>query len=55
MLIQYLLVSKEEPYGSSTSIKYFIGYNDNDDVRPLCIMLPQMIGYAKRFESNSVF
>ena len=34
------------------SFKYFIGYNDNDDIRPLCIKLPQMIGYAKYFDSN---
>ena len=32
--------------------KYFIGYSDNDDIRPLCIKLPQMIGYVKHFESN---
>ena len=38
-----ILVSKEEPYGSNKSIKYFIEYNDNDDIRPLCIMLPRML------------
>ena len=26
------------------SFKCFIGYNDNYDIRPLCIKLPQMIG-----------
>ena len=35
-----------------SSLKYFIGYDDNDDIRPLCIKLPQMVGYAKYFESN---
>ena len=25
-----ILVSKKEPYGTKTSLKYFIGYNDND-------------------------
>ena len=44
------LTSKEEPYGKNKSIKYFIGYNENDDIRPLCIMLPQMTGYVKCFE-----
>ena len=34
------------------SCKYFIGYNDNDDIRSLCIKLPQMIRYAKYFDSN---
>ena len=37
--VNKILVSKEEPYGSNKSIKYFIEYNDNDGIRPLCIML----------------
>ena len=32
-------------------MKYFIEYND-DVIRPLCIKLPQMIGYVKCFDSN---
>ena len=28
------------------------GYNDNDDIRPLCIMFPQMIGYVQYFNDN---
>ena len=32
-----ILVSKEEPYGTKNSFKYFIGYNDNDVIRPLCM------------------
>ena len=47
-----MLVSKKEPYGANKSVKYFIGYSDNDVIRPLCKMLPQMIGYAKSFNSN---
>ena len=35
------------------SFKYFIGYNDNDIIRPLCIRLPQMTGYAKKFNGNA--
>ena len=31
----------------------FIGYNDNDVIRPLCIKLSQMAGYVKTFESNT--
>ena len=34
------------------SFKYFIGYNDDDVISDLCIMLPQMIGQVKYFESN---
>ena len=47
------LVSKKEPYGTNNSHKYFIGYNDNDSIRPLCIKLPQMTGYARKFNENS--
>ena len=42
-----ILVSKEEPYGTKNSFRYFIGYNENDVIRPLCIKLPHMTGYAK--------
>ena len=52
-----ILISKKEPYGKKRSFKYFIGYNDDDDddddvIRPLCIKLPQMIGYVKHFDSS---
>ena len=51
--VNKILVSKKESYGSKNSLKHFIGYNDADDViRPLCINLPQMIGYVKHFDSN---
>ena len=46
------LVSKEEPYRTKNSFKYFIGYNDSDIIRTLCIKLPQMIGYVRKFEGN---
>ena len=42
--VKKILVSKEEPYGTKNSFKYFIGYNDNDLIRPLSIRLPQTIG-----------
>ena len=50
--INKTLVSKEEPYGSKISFKYFIRYNDDDVIRPLCIKLPQMIRYFRSFESG---
>ena len=50
--INKILVSKKESYGTKNSLKYFIGYNDDDTVRPLFIKLPQMIGYVKQFDSN---
>ena len=50
--VNKILVSKKESYGTKHSLKYFIGYNDDDVTRPLCIKLPQMIGYVKHFDSN---
>ena len=47
--VNKILVSKKEPYGTKNALKYFIGYNDNDVIRPLCLRLPQMTGYAKKF------
>ena len=35
-----------------SSFKYFLGYHDNDVIRPSYIKLPQMIGYIKHFDSN---
>ena len=48
-----VLVSKKEPYGTRNSFKYFSGYNDNDVIRPLCVRLPQMTGYARKFDENA--
>ena len=50
--INKIVVSKKESYGKKGSQIYFIGYNDDDVIKPLCIMLPQMIGYVKCFDSN---
>ena len=47
-----MLVSKKESYGTKNSHKYFMGYNDDDGIRPLRIKLPQMIGYVKCLDSN---
>ena len=50
--VNKILVSKKESYGAKNSLKYFIGYNDGDVFRPLCIILPQMIDYVKHVDSN---
>ena len=47
--VNNILVSKKEPSWTKHSLKYFIRYNDNDIIRPLCIRLPQMTGYATKF------
>ena len=31
------------------SCKYFIGYQEDEIVKPLCIILPQMSGYIEYF------
>ena len=43
--VNKILVSKKEPYGKNNSLIYFIGYNDNDVIRPLCLKLSKMTGY----------
>ena len=50
--VNKILVSKKESYGTKNSLKYFIGDNDGDVIRPLSIILPQMIGYVKHFGGN---
>ena len=47
------LVSKEEPCRTKNSFKYFMGYNDNDVIRPLCMRLQQTTGYVRKFEDNT--
>ena len=32
--------------------KYFIGYQEDEIVKPLCIILPQMNGYIKYFKNG---
>ena len=50
--VNKILVSKNEQYGKYNSFKYFIGYNDNDVIRPLCLKLSQMTGYINEFNEN---
>ena len=51
--VNKILVSKKGSYGTKNALKYFIGYNDYDAIRPLCLRLPQMTGYAKKFNENA--
>ena len=52
MNVNKTLASKEELYVTKKLLKYVIGYNDDDVMRPLCMKPPQMIGYVKNFDSN---
>ena len=48
-----VLISKEVVYRTKNSLKYFIGYIDEDDViSPLCLKLSHMIGYLKEFDDS---
>ena len=35
---------------SEEGYKYYIGYKEDEIIKPLCIILPQMNGYIKYFE-----
>ena len=37
---------------SDDGFKFFICYKEGEIVKPLCIILPQMTGYIKYFESG---
>ena len=51
--VNNILVSKKDPCGTKNFHKHFTGYNDNDNIRPLCIRFPQMTGFARKFNENS--
>ena len=51
--VNNMLVSKKEWYANKNSLKYLIEYDDNDIIRPLCVKLPQMTGYFRKFNENS--
>ena len=46
------MVSKKVSYDINNSFKYFIGYNDNDIIRPLLVNLPQTTSYTKKFKDK---
>ena len=37
---------------NDTTYKYFCGYLNNDVIKPLCVILPQMSGYVKYFDNG---
>ena len=52
--VNKILISKKETYGEYNSFKYFIGYNDNDVIRPLYLFLLQTTGYINKFDKNKI-
>ena len=45
--VNQIFAPKKESYGIKSAIKHFIGYNDNNEIKPICLRLLQMIGYGK--------
>ena len=37
---------------NDTTYKYFCGYLNNDVIKPLCVILPQMSGYIKYLDNG---
>ena len=46
-----IIVSKKWEI-NDTTYKYICGYLNNDTIEPLCVILPQMNGYIKRFDDG---
>ena len=47
-----IIVSDKWKINDITS-KFFIGYLDEDTIKPLCIILPQMSGFIKYFKNDA--
>ena len=50
--VNKILVSKKVLYGKNNSLKYFIGYNDNDIIRPLFVKFAQTTSYINKFNDK---
>ena len=50
--IENQIVVPEKFRHSDKGFKYFIGYQEDEIFKPLCIILPQMSGYIKYFENG---
>ena len=46
------IVTSDKFNHSDEGFKYFIGYQEVEITKPLCIILPQMSGYIKNFENG---
>ena len=52
-LIKYQSLKKKRMANLMT-FKYFIGYNDNDVIRPLYLILSKTTGYINKFDKNKI-
>ena len=51
VIVDQIVVSDKFKHNNE-GFKYFIGYQEGEIVKPLCIILPQMNGYIKYFENR---
>ena len=51
VIVDQIVVSDKFKH-SEEGYKYFIGYQEGEIVKPLCIISPQMNGYIKYFENG---
>ena len=51
VIVDQIVVSDKFKHNDD-GFKYFIGYQQGQIVKPLCIILPQMNGYIKYFENG---
>ena len=51
--VAQILVSEKDTYSTKNAFNYFIGHNGNDVIWPLCLRLPKMTGYARKFDENA--
>ena len=51
VIVDQIVISDKFKH-SDDGFKYFIGYQEGEIVKPLCIILPQMMGYIKYFENG---
>ena len=52
VIVDQIVVSDKFKH-NNYSFKYFIGYQEGEIGKPLCIILPQMCGYIKYCENRS--
>ena len=52
LMLRKYQFQKKNHIAQKNSFKYFIGYNDNDVIRPLCLKLSKMTGYINEFNEN---
>ena len=51
VIVDQIVVSDKFKHNNE-GFKYFIGYQEGEIVKPLCIILPRMSGYIKYFENG---